>query len=242
MVTAAEHYENHLAKAYVWMAGGSEAALRAGGEEIEALKLPIAAGAVSLDLGAGFGMHAIPLARKGARVIAIDSSAELLRDLDELSGGLPIEGVRGDLLDFQRYVTKAPSVILCMGDTITHLPSLSAVEKLIGAAASALAPGGVFVISMRDYSVPLVGEQRFIAVRSDATRILTCFLEYEGDIVRVHDILHERKADGWQMRVSHYPKLRLSPQYLIARLESNGLRICREAGISGMLRLVARKA
>jgi 2-polyprenyl-3-methyl-5-hydroxy-6-metoxy-1,4-benzoquinol methylase len=122
MTSVTEHYANHLAPIYLWMAGGSEAALRAGAAEIEALKLPLADRATVLDLGAGFGMHAIPLARKGMRVTAIDSSAELLRVLGQLAGNLPIQVMQDDLLAFQRHVAEQPAAILCMGDTITHLP------------------------------------------------------------------------------------------------------------------------
>lgn len=50
------------------------------------------------------------------------------------------------------------------------------------------------LLSFRDYSVPLQDEKRFIPVRSDEGRILTCFLEYSEDSVLVHDILHERAA------------------------------------------------
>lgn len=79
MTTVTEHYEKHLAPVYVWMAGGADAALEAGTTEIEALNLPLHEGSVVFDLGAGFGVHSIPLARLGARVTAIDTSTELLR-------------------------------------------------------------------------------------------------------------------------------------------------------------------
>jgi 2-polyprenyl-3-methyl-5-hydroxy-6-metoxy-1,4-benzoquinol methylase len=240
VTTAAEHYERHLGSIYVWMAGGAEAALQVGSAEIEALNLPVARGAVVLDLGAGFGMHSIPLARRGARVTAIDTSVELLRTLTELRGDLPVHTVNDDLLGFQSHIAEAPSAILCMGDTITHLPDFGAVEKLIERASVKLSPGGMLVVSFRDYSVPLTGEQRFIPVRSDETRILTCFLEYEPEAVLVHDILHERAAEGWQTRVSHYRKLRLSPERLIDRLQSNGFKVRREAGMRGMVRVVAQ--
>ena len=222
------------------MAGGPEAALQAGSAEIEALNLPLADGAVVLDLGAGFGMHSIPLARRGVRVTAIDTSAELLRTLTELGANLPIQAVNDDLLAFQSHITEAPSAILCMGDTITHLPEIGAVERLVERASVELPPGGMFVVSFRDYSVPLIGDQRFIHVRSDDTRILTCFLEYEPESVVVHDILHQRTPEGWQTRVSHYRKLRLSPEHLIASLQSSGFNVHREAGMRGMVRLVAQ--
>lgn len=240
MSTPAEHYERHLAPVYAWMAGGAEAALAAGSAEIQALNLPAARGDLVLDLGAGFGMHSVPLARRGARVTAIDSSVELLRTLAGLSGDLPVQAVNDDLRSFHKHIAEAPSAILCMGDTITHLPDFAAVEKLVERASTELAPGGLFVASFRDYSVPLTGEQRFIPVRSDEARILTCFLEYQPGAVLVHDILHERKAESWQTRVSFYRKLRLSPERLVDCLRSNGLKVRREAGMRGMVRLVAQ--
>lgn len=242
MATAEHHYEHHLAPIYVWMAGGLEAALQAGTAEIEALNLPLRQGAVVLDLGAGFGTHAIPLARRGARVTAIDSSAQLLRTLNGLRGELPIRVINDDLLAFHNHVVAAPSAILCMGDTITHLPGLDAVASLIARFSFVLPPGGMLVITLRDYSVSLSGDQRFIPVRHDQNRILTCFLEYEAQTVLVHDIVHERTADGWKTRVSHYRKLRLSPEHLIHCLQSNGFNVRRETGIKGMVRLVAQRA
>lgn len=240
MATVTEHYEKHLAPIYVWMAGGAAAALEAGTAEIEALNLPLHEGAVVFDLGAGFGMHSIPLARRGARVTAIDTSTELLHTLTEISGGLTIHTVNDELLGFQRHIVETPSAILCMEDTVTHLPSLTAVESLIEKAFTALPPGGTFVVSLRDYSVPLVGDQRFIPVRADDSRILTCFLQYEPESVLVHDILHQRQPDGWQTQLSHYRKLRLSPEYLITKFQSSGFTVRREAGMRGMVRLVAQ--
>ena len=241
MTTVAEHYANHLAPIYLWMAGGPEVALQAGTAEIEALNLPLGDGAAVLDLGAGFGMHAIPLARRGARVTAIDTSSELLRALGQLAGNLPIQAVNDDLLAFRSHITETPSAILCMGDTITHLPDRGTVESLIERASVALPSGGIFVVSFRDYSVPLLEDQRFIPVRSDDNRILTCFLEYEPEALVVHDILHQRTPEGWQTRVSHYRKLRLSPEHLIASLQSTGFSVRSETGMRGMVRLVAQR-
>lgn len=239
MTTCTDHYAHHLATVYLWMAGGPQSALQAGRAEIEALALPLGPGSSVVDLGAGFGMHAIPLAQAGASVVAIDASPLLLRTLDELRGGAPVRGVCDDLLAFPVHLTEPPDAILCMGDTITHLPDAGAVASLVRSAAAMLDRGGAFVVSIRDYSEPLLGDQRFIPVRSDDMRLLTCFLEYEATSVLVHDIMHERTADGWTTRVSHYRKRRLPIGELLALMESAGFEVRREAGVRGLVRLVA---
>jgi SAM-dependent methyltransferase len=239
MPSADEHYERHLSPVYTWMVGGVEAALAAASAEIESLGLKLPAGALAVDLGAGFGMHAIPLARAGARVIAIDSSAQLLAELDRHAAGLGIQTVRDDLLSLRAHVKEKAAAILCMGDTLTHLPEHTNVDYLIQEVADLLAPDGRFVLSFRDYTVPLVDEQRFIPVRSDERRILTCFLDYDEDVVSVYDILYERAGDAWETRVSSYRKLRLSPDHVIGSLESLGFKARRDNGPRGMVRIVA---
>lgn len=239
MASVTEHYERVLSAVYAWTAGGAEAAVSAGAAEIDALNLDLAPGALAVDLGAGFGMHAIPLARRGARVVAIDSSAVLLEQLKKLAGDLPVVTVHDDLLAFRAHVTEKAALLLCMGDTLTHLPEHTHVDLLVQEASEALSPGGRFVLTFRDFSEPLLDEQRFIPVRSDERRILTCFLEYDEDSVLVHDILHEREGDSWATRVGSYRKLRLSPDRVIASLESFGFEVRHEPGPRGMVRLLA---
>jgi 2-polyprenyl-3-methyl-5-hydroxy-6-metoxy-1,4-benzoquinol methylase len=57
------------------MAGGAQAALQMGCTEVEALGMPLGRDFSRVDLDAGFGMHAISMARAGASVVAIDASA-----------------------------------------------------------------------------------------------------------------------------------------------------------------------
>jgi SAM-dependent methyltransferase len=240
MPSVTEHYERVLSPVYAWMAGGAEAAIADGQAEIAALDLRLAPGARVVDLGAGFGMHTIPLARAGARVLAVDSSAHLLEELRRMAGDLPISTVQDDLLSFRAHLEEKAAAVFCMGDTLTHLPEHTNVDFLVQEVAEALSSGGLFVLSFRDYSEPLLDEQRFIPLRSDERRILTCFLEYEEDTVVVHDILHERAGDAWETRVSSYRKLRLSPERVTGSLESFGFDPRREDGLRGMVRIVAR--
>jgi 2-polyprenyl-3-methyl-5-hydroxy-6-metoxy-1,4-benzoquinol methylase len=241
MASVADHYQNHLAPVYAWMAGGLEAAIARGAAEIAALFPNLPTGHSAVDLGAGFGMHAIPLARRGCAVVALDTSSQLLEQLTEGSAGLPIHPVLDDLFAFPKYLTSSPDAILCMGDTLTHLPDTAAVMTLATLAAQALRAGGTFVASFRDYSTASVGTARFIPVKSDADRILTCFLEYQAESVDVHDLLHERRDTAWDFRVSVYRKLRLLPSWVCKTFEGNGFAARLEPGLGGMVRIVATK-
>ena len=77
-------------------------------------------------------------------------------------------------------------------------------------------------------------------MRSDADRILTCFLEYGSEHVDVYDLLYERHDAQWAQRVSRYAKVRLMPGWVSAGLHAAGFRVVQETGPGGMVRLVAR--
>ena len=239
MATVAEHYKTHLAPVYLWMAGGFDAAVSRGEAEIETIFPSLATGITAVDLGAGFGMHTIPLARRGCSVVAVDTSSILLDELRGHAEDLPVRAVEDDFLSFQRHLDAKADLIFCMGDTLTHLPEQASVEMLFSLAAESLRPGGKFITTFRDYTSPLVGQGRFIPVKSDADRILTCFLEYEPDYVNVHDVLHERVGSTWQLRVSAYRKLRLSPEWVSTALQAVGFSVRVEPGPGGMVRVVA---
>ena len=214
--------------------------MRVGKSDLEALGIKLSADTVALDLGAGFGMHAIPLARAGCAVTAVDESPELLNELRMRGAGLPIRAVEGDLLSAANYVDVAPQIVLCMGDTLTHIQTKEEIASLFHEVASFLAPGGLFAMTFRDYTAPATAEKRFIPVRSDDRRIHTCFLEEGPTHMVVHDILHERMDDTWRMKVSSYPKLRLSPQWAVNALRTVGLSPTAGAGPRGMVQIVAR--
>jgi SAM-dependent methyltransferase len=236
MTSVASHYETLLAPIYLWMAGGPDSAFATGAADLsEILHAP----GTAVDLGAGFGMHSIPLARAGFEVLALDTSSHLLEQLRQYSAGLRVKSMQVDLRDFARYTAGPVDLILCMGDTLTHLDSTAEVGLLLRDVAASLRPGGQFVATFRDYRQLPSGDQRFIPVRSDQRRIHTCFLEELGEWVLVHDIVHEYDVKGWSQKVSSYRKLRLAPEGVVQAAERAGLVCLHRAGPRGMLTILA---
>lgn len=242
MASVRAHYDAHLGPIYGWMLGDFDSLKAAASTELRAAGVGDGAGRIAVDLGAGTGAHAIALAEAGYRVTAIDTCAALLEELRSHSPDRSITCVNDDLLNFGGHCEGALDVIVCMGDTLTHVAAVACVERLFEAIAGALRPGGIFVATFRDYAgEALDGVRRFIPVRQDDRRVLTCFLEYQPTTVTVYDLLHERTDDGWGLRVSSYSKIRLSPEWACSTLRRLGLVASFQAGRSGMVRLAANQ-
>jgi SAM-dependent methyltransferase len=186
-------------------------------------------------------MHAIALARGGYEVLALDTSAALLDVLRQQGAGLPLDAVCANLLDLREHAAKPAALIVCLGDTLTHLESVTAVQRLVENVAASLEAGGRFVATFRDDTRPATGNARFIPVRSDANRIHTCFLEERTDHIMVHDMVHERAGEIWRMHVSSYPKLRLAPDAVADMLRASGLHPTVAQGPRGMVSIVAQR-
>jgi SAM-dependent methyltransferase len=224
------HYDNLLAEHYDW-AFGTPFELKVA--EQKALLEGIAGSAgsddLAVDLGCGSGLQSLALSELGYRVLAVDISDKLLARLAARIGSRSISIRRGDIRNLHDHVAPATvSLAVCMGDTLTHLASRCEVAALLQSVARALKPGGLFVATYRDLSGPeLLGLDRFIPIRGDDGRVMTCFLEYRSpETVVVNDLIHVRDGAGhWALQKSSYQKLRLSLEWVRVQLEAAGLSI-----------------
>jgi SAM-dependent methyltransferase len=241
MASVRDHYENHLAPYYAWISGGVELNLEQNRNFFKNHGIqPLDTGR-AFDLGAGCGFQSIPLTEIGFNVVAMDLSARLLAELKHNAPHLPIATICDDITHFSTYVRGNIDLVVCMGDTLTHLEDLEIVAALIQQAYAALAPGGQMILSFRNLTRALVGLDRFIPVRSSDTTIFTCFLEYEKNAVQVHDIVYEKKKDRWTLHKSAYRKLIISAEWTQDTLQEAGFNIESYSEKNGMIIIIARK-
>ena len=241
MASVKEHYDNLLASCYSWMCGGSNFVLKKNRTFFQVHGIRPTNSANAVDLGAGSGFQAIPLAEAGFNVTAVDVSRDLLRELNIATGRLPIRTIQDDLLNFAEHSPAKVEIIVCMGDTLTHLKTLAEVEELINNIHGALENEGLLILGFRDMTAELTRLDRIIPVRSDSDRIFTCFLEYDKTHVKVHDILYEKTDDHWEMKKSFYRKLRVSSQWTQKFLLKVGFKVEKYDIENGMVTIIARK-
>ncbi len=244
MSEVAAHYETLLARHYTWMFGMSFADKVAEQRNLlEGFGVAPRARSVAVDLGCGSGFQAVALADMGfSRVLAVDSSAALLGELNVRREGRPVETVEADLRALPSLVAAGGAdAVVCMGDTLTHLERRDDVSHLFRDIATALAPGGACVLTWRDLSIELTGTDRFIPVAADVDRVMTCFLEYEPGTVVVHDLVHVRDGAAWTLHKSSYRKLRLAVSWVVQELAGAGLRVAHNGPAGRLFAVVAVK-
>lgn len=239
------HYESLLAPNYTWMFGAPFEAKASEQRKLleQLLGSEFNYSGLAIDVGSGSGFQSVALADLGfSPVLAIDISETLLQELERNRGGREIATVCGDLRNIKSYVGSAKaSAIVCMGDTLPHLPDRDSVQQFFAEAHYVLKPGGSLVLTFRDLSVELHGMGRFIPVHNDADRIMTCFLEFDSEVVTVHDLVHVRKEDGWHLQKSCYRKLRLSTDEVGKCLSNAGFQVEVNLPTGGMSTVVARR-
>lgn len=240
-MTTKEHYEQHLAPIYSWMAGDFEANRANFQEFLEANEIVPRGNKKAIDLGAGHGIQSIALKKLGFEVTAIDFNDQLLKELCSHPEGKSINTIKTDIRNTASYDHLDPELILCCGDTLTHLDSKTEINQLISSCVAMLSESGKLILSFRDYTKELNDEQRFIHAKSDENRILTCILDYQPEKVKVTDLLYEREGRNWIQRASTYFKVRISANEIAKALINKDMKITYNNYIGGMATIIAEK-
>lgn len=241
MHTTLDHYNALLADIYAWMAGGPAVALESSRALLKQCDITGHPRGVAVDFGCGPGFQSLALAELSYEVLAVDNCPAFVESLRKTAPDLRIATVCDDILNFQCHMSSPAQLAVCLGDTLAHLSSLDEVSQLLSAAHAALAESGILILTLRDYGNEPVGTRRFIPVRSDDTRILTCCLQFFENDLEVTDLLYNRESSGWVMNVGSYRKIRISIPWLVQELDSRGFHTKRDDLKSGMVCIVAQK-
>ena len=238
-MNARKHYDNHLADFYSWMLGDFEQHRAYFQHFLENHKIYPQNTKIAIDLGAGHGIQSVALANLGFEVNAIDFSTKLLGELELNAGRKPIRIFEDDIRNIHEYKDLNPELIVCCGDTLPHLNSKKEVEKLINDSRSILSEKGKLILSFREYSTELKGNDRFIPVKSDHDRILTCILDYQTETLNVTDLLYEKTTTGWKQKISSYNKVRITTAEIVRFIENSGMKITFNETINRMQTIIA---
>lgn len=239
-VPAKKHYDNHLAAYYSWMAGDFASQRNSFMEFCTTHGIAAGTRRQAIDLGAGHGVQSAVLAALGFNVLAVDFNEQLLTELKQNCTGLSVQVLLEDIRNIRAFTSTA-ELIVCCGDTISHLDSWEEIHQLLRDAFDVLLPSGKVLLSFRDYAQPQHAGRNIIPVQQDEHRIFTCILDFLPEKVCVTDLVYERFVHGWEMNVSAYHKVRVTNASMMEALGKAGFEVVSHQQVSGMHWVIGKR-
>ena len=186
---------------------------------VETLRLP--PGGSVLDVPCGFGRHALPLARKGYRVTGVDISPETVDGLrrEAAAAGLSVRCLRGNILTLR--LPRNFDGALCLGNSFGYFGRPDD-ARFIGRVASALKPGGRFLLNtatVAESLLPNYPEDETLTVEGITLRLRDSYDARESVLVTAYDFEREGRRER---RVSRHSV------YTVAEV----VRFCADAGLT----------
>ena len=99
-----------------------------------------------LDLGCGTGNAAIPLSKRGFKVIGVDLSKDMLKVAKKKSKGLGIKYLQADMSKLK--LGSSFDAVVCLYDSLNYLLQESKVQSAFWGVYKILNPGGIFIFDV----------------------------------------------------------------------------------------------
>lgn len=164
--------------------------------EIRFVKQVLANKTRLLDIGCGNGNKTILLAEPHRKIYAVDGDAGMIAVARRNYAGL---GVDYAVLDMRNLRTglkeRCFDGVLCLGNTLVHLPDKTAVEALLADVYVLMSVSGVFVIQILHYEWIIVGKVSALPLIDTPHVVFRRNYEWEGDVLHFKTALTD-KADG----------------------------------------------
>ena len=180
-----------------------------------------------LDAACGTGHHAIALARRGHRVVGVDLSSSMVdraRENAEAAGANVTFAVAG--LGNLATLGETFDAALCLGNSLPHLLTASAVEEALTDFATVLRPGGLLVVQSRNFDRVCREQERFMGPQShregDAEWLFVRFYDFHEETITFNMARLVRTVDGWEQNVDSTELRPILQKDLLAQLASSG--------------------
>lgn len=155
-----------------------------------------------LDAACGTGHHAIALARRGYQVTGADLSAAMIERARQNASR---EGVEvafivaglGELVGLSQCF----DAILCLGNSLPHLLTVSAVAAALDDFAAVLRPGGWLVLQNRNFDRVWARRERFMGLQAyregSQEWLFVRFYDFHEETITFNMIRLRRLEEGW---------------------------------------------
>jgi len=126
---------------------------RTGEAQLDLIKSLVPPGKRILDIGSGTGTYAIPLAKLGYGVVALDYDQSMIDRLRDKADALElqVDSFARDMMGLDDLIEDDYDGVLCIGNTLPHLKDMNEVEAFLKIVNAKMSDDGVFIIQTVNY-------------------------------------------------------------------------------------------
>ncbi len=182
-----------------------------------------------LDATCGIGTQALPLAARGYEVVGGDLSGRAIERArsEAAARGIEMSLLASDIRELGGRVAPGFDAAISFDNSLPHLPTQETLVTGLTVVRTLLAPGGIFLASVRDYDrLRADGVQGVTPVlhrRGDVAWISGQAWEWDATSVLIHLMVARAEGDGWRSEVRTTRYRALSRVDLNAGLAAAGL-------------------
>jgi len=182
-----------------------------------------------LDAACGTGHHTIALARRGYQAVGTDLSTAMIEQARQNAAAQGVDATfavagLGELASLGRTF----DAVLCLGNSLPHLLSASAVAQSLADFATTLRPGGLLVIQNRNFDRVWAERERFMPPQSqrqgEEEWLFLRFYDFHPETVTFNMIRLHRAGEGWAQDVQSTELRPIFHDDLVAALAATGFR------------------
>lgn len=183
-----------------------------------------------LDMACGTGWHAIALSRRGYEVVGADISVRMIEHAREnaVREGLTVRFVRAGFGQLAPLVGKGFDALICMGNSLPHVPGPEALKETLADFAAVLQPGGVLIIQQRNFDRVCNERQRFMPLQThregDGEWIFFRFYDFGQKTITFNMVTLTRVGRTWDFQVQATELWPIFRDHLVSLLEAAGFR------------------
>ena len=168
--------------------------------------LELTPGSKVLDVMAGYGRHALPLAGRGYELTAVDISEEYCRELQQTARAenLPVTVLQGDFGEIPLPET-AYAAAYCLGNSFSFFPR-ETMQRFLQKIADHLPTGGYFVAHtqlLAESVFPNFQERTWMPVGNDITYLAHNELDVAKGVIHA-ELTYTRGGERVTRRIEQY--------------------------------------
>ncbi len=181
-----------------------------------------------LDVACGTGWHTIALSQRGYEVVGADISTRMIEHARENAAreDAHVHFVQAGFGQLAAQVDGGFDGLICMGNSLPHVPDAEALRETLVDFAAVLRPGGVLINQQRNFDQVWSTHQRFMPLQTrdegEKEWLFFRFYDFREETITFNMVTLRREGREWDYEVQATELWPICRDHLVEELKASG--------------------